>query len=189
MVDKTIRNFYDFDDADLEANRSRQLSNKQRQMLASRSNTFKFGGLGIAVFFFVIAALFPLVMVPTGLLILLISGDWHAALECWGASLLWLAVFGGIGAFVMTKGNARANAGYVLKSSTGPVQLTAIHVRSSTGSQGYTEHQMSIGGELFVLDDELVGHIRQDDTCTVYFIDFQNGSEGLILSMDLLSKA
>ena len=72
---------------------------------------------------------------------------------------------------------------YALKRVQGPVQISEIQASSSRGHH-YTEYHMQIEGVEFVLDDELVGLINQDDNCIFYYLDFLDGSEGLILSME-----
>ncbi len=75
---------------------------------------------------------------------------------------------------------------YALKSVRGPVQISEIQETSSHGHP-YTTYHMQIEGVEFVLDDELVGLINQDDNCVFYYLDFLDGSEGLILSMERLT--
>jgi hypothetical protein len=43
---------------------------------------------------------------------------------------------------------------------------------------------MKIEGVEFVLDDELVGVIKAGEMWAFYYLDFQDGSEGLILSAE-----
>ena len=134
MDDQAIRDFYEFDDDDLYANRNGQLTEKQVRMAAPRNALGSAGGI---------------------------------------LSLVGLS---------KTKPQPR----YVLKRAEGPVMLEEIPVTSSHG-KGYVEYHMKIAGVEFVLDDELVGVINQGDVCAFYYLDFQDGSEGLILSMESLA--
>jgi hypothetical protein len=133
MDDQVIREFYEFDDDDLYANRMGQLTEKQVRVAQARVSLKSVGGL---------------------------------------LSLI------GIG-----KPKPPAQPHYVLKRVQGPVQVTEFQDRSSHGHY-YTVYNMKIEGVEFVLDDELVGLINQDDNCIFYYLDFLDGSEGLILSME-----
>ncbi len=136
MDDQVIREFYEFDDGDLYANRMGQLTEKQLRMAQARLSTKSLGGL------------------------------------------LSLAGLG--------KPKPADPSQYALKRVEGPVQISEIRVSSSHGRH-YTEYHMQIEGVEFVLDDELVGLINQDDNCIFYYLDFLDGSEGLILSMERLT--
>jgi len=45
-----------------------------------------------------------------------------------------------------------------------------------------------VGNYEFVLDDELVGKVKQGETYAVYFIDYQDGTQGIIQSMEKLQE-
>lgn len=55
--------------------------------------------------------------------------------------------------------------------------------------KAYTQYQFVVGNYEFVLDDELVGKVKTGETYAVYFIDYQNGTEGIIQSMERLADA
>jgi hypothetical protein len=44
-----------------------------------------------------------------------------------------------------------------------------------------------VGGVTFVLEDELVGKINKDEVYAIYYLDYQDGSEGIIQSMERIS--
>ncbi len=136
MDDQVIRDFYEFDDGDLYANRMGQLTEKQLRIAQARLSTKSLGGI---------------------------------------LSLVGLG-----------KPKPVDQSQYMLKSVQGPVQISETQVSSSRGGH-YTEYYMQIEGVEFVLDDELVGLINQDDNCIFYYLDFLDGSEGLILSMERLT--
>ncbi len=43
---------------------------------------------------------------------------------------------------------------------------------------------MEIGGVTFVLDDELVGRIKEGEDYAIYYLDYQDGSEGIIQTVE-----
>jgi len=59
-----FKKYYDFDDADLAANRSGRLSQKQVVKLKSDKKSGKAAGIGCGLFFFVIASIFPIGFAP-----------------------------------------------------------------------------------------------------------------------------
>ncbi len=136
MDDQVIRDFYEFDDDDLYANRMGRLTEKQLRMAQARLSTKSLGGL---------------------------------------LSLVGLG-----------KPKPPDSSKYALKRVQGPVQISETQVSSAHGHT-YPEYSMKIEGVEFVLDDELVGVINQDDNCIFYYLDFLDGSEGLILSMERLT--
>ena len=187
MEDKTSRklqDFYEFDDADLEANRNGRMTDKQTQMMAIRNRNFRrIGYLGGGFFLFI--ALLALCL-------------WLMAFALWSLTNTWAGFLGGtVGAGIGVVGGAigatlllryrlsRGNGKFVFKKTEGPVAVEKIHTSSSgTASRGFTEYHMTIGGVEFVLDDELVHIIKNGELWAFYYLDFQNGLEGLILSAE-----
>jgi hypothetical protein len=186
MDEKLLKDVYEFDDEDLNANRSGRLSEKQLERLKQKNQFLKAGGKKAGRYFFGIAAILPLCMVPVGFLTLFISKDWPHTLEAWGASLLWLLIFGGIAIFLGSAGKTKAQV--LLRTARGPVEIKKYNEQSSNGKR-YIQYQFVVGNYEFVLDDELVGKVKQGESYAVYFIDYQDGTEGIIQSMEKLPDA
>ena len=64
--------------------------------------------------------------------------------------------------------------------------LRTVNLTTSKG-HSYKQYQMQIGGVEFVLDDDLVGHIKEGETYVMYYVDYQDGSEGIIQSVERLA--
>ncbi len=71
MEDQALKNYFHFDEGDLQANRNGQLSDRQRQMMLAGQKSDRrwslVGGLGCGVGLLAIASIFPLVFIPMGL--------------------------------------------------------------------------------------------------------------------------
>jgi len=84
MNDQALRSYYEFDDDDLNANRSGRLTEKQLDRLKQRNQFMKIHGKRAGWYFFGLAAILPLCMVPVGFLSLFVFKDLPHALEGWG---------------------------------------------------------------------------------------------------------
>lgn len=180
-ADKALRNFYEFNDDVLEANRQGQLTENQLQEIQGRNNTFRLLGYGVG------GAAMLLALLLVGLFCLtmslwLISKSWAGAAAGIPIFIISIPLLGGGGFWFMRFMLAKAKSKYVLRSTRGPVHLRAVNVRTRRGS--YQESQMEIGGVLFVLEDELVGKIQEGEDYAVYYLDYQDGSEGIIQSLE-----
>jgi hypothetical protein len=180
-AERALRNFYEFGDEDLDANRQGQLTEKQLQEIQGRNNTFHMLGYGVGG----AAMLLALLLVGLFCLVLLLwvlSKSWAGAAAGIPAFVGGILVLGGGGFWFMRFMLAKAKSNYVLRSTRGPVHLSAVNVSTRRGS--YQESHMEIGGVLFVLEDELVGKIKEGEDYAVYYLDYQGGSEGIIQSLE-----
>lgn len=90
-----------------------------------------------------------------------------------------------VGTLILRYGLRKGNPKFVFMKARGAVDVEKIHVKSSGSSSGsFTEYHMKIDGVEFVLDDELVGVIKAGEMWAFYYLEFQDGSEGLILSAE-----
>ena len=101
-----------------------------------------------------------------------------------GASLLWVLIFGGIAIFLRSAANTKSQV--LLRSARGPVKIKGY--KEVSDGKRYTQYQFVVGNYEFVLDDELVGKVKQGETYAVYFIDYQDGTQGIIQSMEKLQE-
>ena len=179
---RALRNFYDFNDDDLEANRQGRLSQKQLDIINSVSKERRMLAYGIGAFALVIGIII-LAVVLFAVLLLWATHDWNkGAVSGISAGVIGSLALFGVAAFFMRLLLKKANARYTLRTTRGGVHLTKVNVRARTRS--YQQHQMQIGDALFVLDDELVGHIKEGEIYAVYYLDYQDGSEGIIQSLE-----
>jgi len=192
-INKTLKKFYEFDDDDLYANRNGKLSPKQAQMIQNRGQVIKkvgyalggiFGAIALCVgslflFVLLLAVLLHNWSVSTAVIPLISTALGFMATAAIAGYILWLT---------RTKGQSRG----VLRNISGAIQIRVVVLTSTSSrshrSRKYNQYQMSIGeSNELVLDDELVGIVKEGDAYSINFMDFQNGSEGLILSMECLA--
>ncbi len=71
MEDQALKDYFHFDEGDLQANRNGQLSDRQRRIVLADQKSDRrwnlMGGLGCGVGLLAIASIFPLVFIPMGL--------------------------------------------------------------------------------------------------------------------------
>jgi hypothetical protein len=189
MEDQSLKDYFHFDEGDLQANRNGQLSAKQRQnLLAGQKSDRRWGlvgGLGCGVGFLAIASIFPLVFIPLGLTQLQ-KGDMGGAIGSLIPAVIWALIWGAIGFFAIWGGvNGAINKPepLTLKSVTGPVNIVGVE-RTSGGKHHHTyiQHELHIGDQEFDVQESLAGHVMQGDTYAVYYVDDDN-----VLSLERLA--
>src|SRR5262245_48892142 len=162
-----FREFYEFDDDDLYANQQGRLSDKQYQTLSSQAVQMKgYAKIG-SVVAFVVAAIMPCILLPISLLTVL-TQDWRSTFIALGGALVWLAVFGGAGVWLLRASRASGNRHWDVTRAEGVAHLEKMRV-SSGGGRSYTVTMVKLGDTDFELDDELVGHLQEGDHIAVYF--------------------
>ena len=100
MDDQDIKDYFIFDDADLDANRNGKLSEKQQKKLKQQDKNAKKFNIPAAIFFFAIASILPIIFFPMAIS----SWQQHDLGGVFGSSigsLVWLLVWGGIGYFFL----------------------------------------------------------------------------------------
>jgi len=188
MDDQKLKDIFNFDEGDLQANRSGNLSEKQKNVIVKRRKDWKKTGvnyssvlivigLGIIIIDAVIAYLhgaFPhldLGAVITGAVLAVLG-------------VLWLYL-------TLTGENGKTDlSNDMVKKAEGPVNIIkAERTRTSGGSGGSTEHyyayELHIGEMEFDVDGSLANVMMQQDEYAVYYDD----RNGKILSAEFLSKA
>jgi hypothetical protein len=187
-AERAIRRFYEFDDSDLAANRQGQLSERQLGVIRAVSNQRKILGNAIRIFSIVISVG---IMAILGfvLLLSLVLRAWNSGETVgmtWGSiGITALLIAGYYFSHLLFK---KANANYVLRTVQGPVTLSSFRVRIQRSGRSYLEHHMKIGEVEFVLEDELVGCIKDGENVAIYYLDYQDDSEGIIQSMEKLAE-
>jgi hypothetical protein len=164
-----FRDYYEFDDDDVYANQMGRLSDKQYRTLAQASaGTQRFARLG-AIVALVAAASLPCLLLPVSL-ITLFAGDWNHTFLAWAGCLVWLAIFGGAGLWLLRLARRPQDLNPSVTRVEGPVTIRSER-RTSGGehSRTYTVYMIKIGETEFGLDDELVGHIHDGDSLSVYY--------------------
>ena len=183
-AERAIRRFYEFDDTDLAANRSGQLTERQLNIVKSRNRLYYMVGYGLGGFILLCA------LCGLGAALLYFVLDW-LVMKSWTissyfgfASGILVATVGG--GLIMKYGLSKAKSKFVLKKTEGPVVLEHFRVSSSSHTS-HLEYNMTVGGVTFVLEDELAGPIKKDQVYAIYYLDYQDGSEGIIQWMERLA--
>jgi hypothetical protein len=177
---KAFRDYYEFDDDDLYANRMGRLSDKQYQAIARVDQaTRHFGRVG-GVAAMALSAIVPCVALPASLLTIY-TKDWSTTLIAWAGSLVWLAIFGGAGAWLLLSSRSAGQPSSAVSQSEGPAELR--QEKRTTGGKyprSYLVQFLKVGDLDFELDDDLVGRVAEGENLAVYF------TGGRILSVEPL---
>jgi len=196
MDDPALGDLLHFDETDLYDNRNGRLSERQQLNLLEQHKSGKrfgfVGGLGCGVFFFAIASIFPIGMIPTALTALQ-KGRQGEAIGMSIGIVVWVLVWGGIGCYgfwTAISSLFKKKAAVSLKSIVGPINLVGVEKETSSGTgihrttRKYIQHELHIGRQKFEVSGELGGYLMQGDTYAVYYID-----EYQIMSLERVSKA
>ncbi len=166
MSDQALEKYFGFDEADLAANRSGSLTEKQKMKLVQDNKSSKRFGLGCgivsALFLFAIASIFPIVFIPQGLASLH-EHDIGGATGSFIAAAVWALVWGGIGIVAIVWGiqsGTKDRSKVLLKKAAGPINLVGIE---RTGEHGHTyiDHELHIGQMEFDVDEDVAGFMMQ----------------------------
>jgi hypothetical protein len=188
MLDQQLMNYFNFDAADLQANRNGQFTDKQKARLVKedrRDRTWSIVGGGFLILIGLI-----------GLVIAIAAGaadpDWGFRIGFGlGFGCIWPLVWGGIGFGIMNRAFSKFQVR--LQRAMGPVNIIkAERTSTSTDSDGFSHtshywvYELHVGGKSFDVQANLADIMMQGDTYSVYFTE---GSENDILSAELISKA
>jgi len=177
---KAFRDYYEFDDDDLYLNRMGRLSDKQFQAIARVDQaTRHFGRVG-GVAALALSAIVPCVALPASLFSIY-SKDWSTTLIAWAGSLVWLAIFGGAGAWLLLSSRSAGQTRPVVSKAEGPAELRQ-EKRTTSGKypRTYLVQFLKVGDLDFELDDELAGRVTAGENLAVYF------TGGRVLSVEPL---
>jgi membrane protein implicated in regulation of membrane protease activity len=167
MGDQALRDYFQFDENDLAANRNGEYSEKQKQRLVKEDKgNFKnelILGLGALAIFLVLLA------------ILIIFRDFEVAVIVFMAICVVVAYFTLRSAYNTHKGDAPKEI-RELKKLEGPVRIAE--------SERSNDVYLHIMGERWGLKDGIAGSFNQGDTYAVYY----GGIEGEILSVEWVSS-
>ena len=186
MDDQGLKDYFIFDDADLTANRSGKLSEKQEKKLAKQDKDGKKFLIPLALLFFAIASIFPIVFIPLAITAFR-QNDTGAAVGNLIGPVIWVLVWGGIGyAFLHNYfDDNHALSKIAIKKVEGPVQFVALKSKPGDNVQ-YTLH---IGkSKLEVVEDHLRTAMPEGDTYAVYYYKFKDSTGNHVLSAEWLSK-
>jgi hypothetical protein len=183
MEDQKLKDYFKFDESDLQANRSGQFTAKQMAFLKDDSKYDKLFGM-IGGIIMLLIGVGGMVFALTGFLQ---SHDTQSKLMAvlLGFTCLVICVLFGL------RGFRRASAKFDVKlqKAEGPVNIVKEEQRSTRadGSASYqTVYEMHVGAGTFQVNSNLASIMMQGD---VYALYYTQGSENEILSAELISKA
>ena len=188
MNNENLKEYFKFDDADLQANRNGQFTEKQKARLVKEDKRDRTGSIIGGGFLMLIALI--------GLVIAIAAGaadpDWGVRIGFGlGFGCIWPLCWGGVGYVILRRAFAKFQV--KLQRATGPVNIIkAERTSTSTDSDGFSHtshyfvYELHIGGQSFDVQSNLADIMMQGDTYAVYYTE---GSENDILSAELLSNA
>jgi hypothetical protein len=187
MQDQKLMDYFQFDEADLQANRSGNFSEKQiKELSTDQSGTVRrrrraaaiFFGLGI--FLLLILAGF-LIFKGTGYLV-----QNMALVICQGP--------GGV-AFLLAslfifRSSRTVRENYLLKKVEGPINIIqAEREIAGNASRHHFVHELHIGGVTFDVLPDLPNIMMQGDLYAAYYTEPNDDFSGRVWSAELVSKA
>jgi hypothetical protein len=187
MQDQKLQDYFQFDEADLQANRSGVFSDKQKKELSTdQSSTVQrrrragavFLGLGILLWLILIGFL---IFKGSGYLM-----QNAVLLICPGPGGL-VFLLASIFVFRST-GTVREN--YQLKKVAGPVNIIqAEREIAGNASRHHFVHELHIGGVTFDVLPDLPNIMMQGDVYAAYYTEPNDDFSGRVWSAELVSKA
>lgn len=183
---------FKFDEAELQANRSGQISQKQKERLQIKESGTKAGSLFLGGIF-IISALIGLVIggfavfgdgpASDSLVFQIIMGS---VFGCF-----WTLIWGAAGIFTLTRAFAKMEI--KVTKVEGPINIIKVVRREyNSATESYsdrTAYELRVGGRTFDVRAELPNLMMQGDVYAVYFADFNlKDKKKEVLSLELLSK-
>jgi hypothetical protein len=172
MDDLALRDYFGFDEFDLDANRNGRLSEKQQKEMANLDKGTSPILIGLDLFLFAVASIFPIVFKQINL----VTG-------------IWMLIWGGLGCYVLyciLFPSSTPISKIIVKKAEGPVHFVAVE-SGAAGSE--IEYNLRIGKEkLEDVDQELTDIMNKGDVFAVYYYDRKDSSGKHILSAEWLSK-
>jgi hypothetical protein len=184
MDDQKLKDYFKFNEADLQANRSGAFSPAQKQRLSGRQ------GQAIRQKQIAVAIALPLALIMLGLMGYLIfrssvlglktDPTYSFFLGLCGFPLLLAAIYIFRLSFLRQK--------YLLKKAEGPINIIKEQRRSSDGHH-YTHYELHVGGKTFRAASELGDVMLQGDTYAVYYAEGEVSQFPEIVSAERMGTA
>ncbi len=160
MVAVDLQKYFDFDEADLSANRLGKLSDKQKVRAENNARSAKNLFLVIGIVLFAIAV-FPSV------LLYLIKAQ-STFLIIW--SVIWIPIWTFIGVRTIRAGKPK-RADFVVKYVLGEVNIVKTENYNSASKRYETDHELHIGGVTFNVNSDLADVMMQGQPFAVYYLE------------------
>jgi hypothetical protein len=163
MDEQKVREYFNFNEADLNENRNGRISQSQLQRQQGKLKAYQKNRRGAAVILFVIAALGLL----AGVYIIFTGRTEMGAKAVPGGvsfALVWSLIWGGLGMTMVRSDNMKLK--FDVKSARGSVQLEA-----EGKSDNDFDYMLHVGEYYFDVDDNLSGTIMDGDQVIVYYLE------------------
>ena len=184
MQDQKLMDYFKFDDADLQANRSGQFSTRQKNRLFGRHVSAVrekrlASGIGI-----------PVSLIMLGLMVYLIYKDIAGGTGADAASIIWLGLCGLplLVAMLYVLRISFIGPKYLLKKADGAVNI--IRESKLVDNTTYVNYELHVGEATFNLhDDSTAGNVLiQGNRYAVYYSQGVENNLREILSAELISE-
>lgn len=180
MVDPQLMSYFQFDQADLDANRNGQFTDKQKTRIFTEDKSSRTWSR-VGGFFLIFIGLIGLVAA-----IFAIANDSDLGFQIGfglGFGCIWPLVWGGIGYFLVK--NSFSKHEFKLAKVQGLVNIVRRESYSSESHTTTIYHELHIGGQEFSVQGTAADVLMQGDEYILYYI---SGSSE-ILSGELVQKA
>lgn len=179
MEEQVLMNYFQFDEADLAANRSGTLTEKQKTRMIAELKSSGRGRRTLSIFLFAVA------LIGVGIAVfvwLLPESGWGMRIGfAIGFGLVWPVLYGLMGfAFWPPDGYASLELDHV----DGRVNIIRVESRNATTHTTSSRYDLYIGSRRFLADHRVGGAMVQGDEYRVYFLKHSNK----IVSAEFLSR-
>jgi len=188
VTDQFIKDYFEFDDNDLMANRNGQLTEKQQKVLSEDLKYGRMFGIGCSVLLLIIACAFPPIYYAPALINALQSQSISGLSGFWSLASLWTPIGVAMALLWFFNMYSKSKPKTLLKKEVGPVNIVAVERRDDSKHPSYLVNVLHIGSLAIDIKDALVGHMLQGDIYSVYYVENNDGSEKQVLSLELLPK-
>jgi hypothetical protein len=180
-----LQKYFNFDEADLYANRNGYLTPRQQALLVSDAKFEKKLFLGIGIFLILIAFL-PAIIIAISLALCVSKSCWpESARYFFGVLvLIWTPIWGYFGVRTI-RSALSTHKPPSLQKVEGPINIVRTERTDMKTRQEIEEHELHIGNEEFDCDSDLANLMMQGDIYSIYFIQ----ESKKILSAELNAKA
>jgi hypothetical protein len=195
MDDQKLKDYFKFDEDDLQANRNGDFSAKQKKELSSNdSNSIQRRRRAAGIFFILGIILFLMVIV-----FLIFKGVGYFSQN---GALFICPGLGGI-AFLLAsiyifRSSFEIRQNYLIKKVEGPINIIKVErTITETGAgknaasdiRRYSVYELHIGEKTFDVSPDLADIMMQGDTYAIYCSEGSVSNSDEILSLELISKA
>ena len=161
MADQQLMEYFEFDEADLFANRSDQFTEKQKARLVKADSSQKQFNLiaGIVLLVVGAAGLVAAIVALTRIQIL----EFRIGLRL--AGIIWAFIWARIGVRAMRGTGAKFQA--KLKKAEGPINI--VKEKNFDGHATNIDYELHVGGKEFNVDSDLADIMMQGDVHAIYY--------------------